>query len=145
MLDGPLPPPVWPNTVCLVPFSAEFAEATHALLRSAYAQGNGSVGSFAEWWQSLSTDGEYDPALCFLACDQNGKPVGLAQCWTSAFIKDLAVAPAWQHRGVGSALLSSAFQAFRDRGAACVDLKLQSDNISALRFYVRHGMFRATD
>ena len=72
--------------------------------------------------------------------DGNGI-AGVAQCWTSAFVKDLAVRPRLRRRGLGSALLLQAFRTFRERGAAFVDLKVVADNLSgALRLYRSHGM-----
>ena len=81
-------------------------------------------------------DSEYDPTLCFLAANEQDEIVGVAQCWTSAFVKDLAVAPAMRRQGLGAALLSHAFRAFAERGVPSVDLKVDADNPSgALRLY----------
>ena len=80
------------------------------------------------------------PALCFVATDKEGRTVGVAQCWTSAFIKDLAVQPDRRGQGLGSALILEALQAFRQRGATHVDLKVDPENPSgALRLYRSHG------
>jgi ribosomal protein S18 acetylase RimI-like enzyme len=141
-LAEPLPPPLWPEGVGLVPFEPErHALRIHALLKAAYAGGGGYVEPFGIWWPSLKNDPEYDPALCLVATDEQGEIAGVAQCWTTAFIKDLAVAPTWRRRGLGSALLLEAFHAFRARGAAHVDLKADAHNPSgAVRLYRRHGM-----
>ena len=64
----------------------------------------------------------------------------MAQCWTSAFIKDLAVHPRARRRGVGRALMLMAFHAFAKRGATHVDLKVREENASALRLYRDLGM-----
>lgn len=136
------PSPTWPQGVRLVPFEPEpHAQKVHALLVAAYAQGGGYVEPFAIWWPSLRDDAEYDPALCLVAADTQGEVAGAAQCWTSAFVKDLAVRPDFRRRGLGSALLLESFRVFRERGAAFVDLKVDSDNPSgAVRFYRSHGM-----
>ncbi|MFW6027727.1 MAG: GNAT family N-acetyltransferase, partial [bacterium] len=63
-----------------------------------------------------------------------------AHCWTTGFIKDIAVAPAYRRRGVGRALMAEIFRAFHRRGAAWVDLKVQADNHSAIAFYEAIGM-----
>ena len=140
-LADPVPAPVWPSGIRLVPFEPErHAEAVHALLVEAYARGGGTVEPFAIWWPGLRDNSEFDPALCFLAVDAGDQVVGAAQCWTSAFIKDLAVSPALRRHGLGSALLHQVFHAFRERCAASVDLKVHSDNPSgALRLYRSHG------
>jgi ribosomal protein S18 acetylase RimI-like enzyme len=90
----------------------------------------------------LKGDAEYDPALCFIAVDDQDQIVGVAQCWTSAFLKDLAVSLAFRRRGLGSALLLTVFQAFQERGAEFVDLKVEADNpTGAVRLYGSHGMW----
>jgi len=140
-LSQPSPSPAWPQGTCLVPFMPrEHAQKVHALLVRAYAQGGGYVEPFPIWWTSLRDDAEYDPALCLIAVNGRGDLVGIAQCWTSAFIKDLAVDPAYRRRGLGSALLLETFRTFRERGAPFVELKVHADNPSgAARLYRAHG------
>jgi ribosomal protein S18 acetylase RimI-like enzyme len=136
-LTDPVPEPVWPSGIRLVTFDPErHAEKIHALLVEAYARGGGYVEPFAIWWPSLQDDSDYDPALVFVAADRQDGIVGVAQCWTSAFVKDLAVAPSMRRQGLGAALLHHAFRVFRERGAAGIELKVHSDNPSgALRLY----------
>lgn len=116
------------------------APEVHARLDHAYRKGGGVVPPFEVWWQDLRGDAEYDPMLVFLAVDQGGVVIGVAQCWTSAFVKDLAVAEHWRRRGVGEALLTHVFAAFQTRGAGHVDLKVEADNAAALRLYGRLGL-----
>ncbi len=117
------------------------ARDLHALFRAAYAGGGGRVDTFDMWWPALRDDPEYDSALVFLALDDAGRMIGGAQCWTSAFVKDLAVAEVWRCKGVGKALLMNAFACFRLRRAAFVDLKAEADHPSgAAGFYRRLGM-----
>lgn len=133
--------PVWPAGFSVRTFTAADARAVHDLMQLAYAQGGGSVDHFDAWWPALRDDAEFDAALCFLAIDPAGEIVGAAQCWTSAFVKDLVVHPAARRQGLAEALLLTAFQAFRRRGAARVDLKVETDNpTGALRLYRRMGM-----
>jgi len=136
-LTAPVPKPAWPAGIRLAPFEPDrHAQWVHALLVEAYARGGGYVEPFAIWWPSLRDDSEYDPALVFMAANEQGEIVGVAQCWTSAFVKDLAVVPAMRRQGLGAALLCRAFHVFRDRGAAFVDLKVEAHNPSgALRLY----------
>lgn len=133
-LRQPLAVPVWPEGVALRPFSADDAPPVHAVMELAYAHGCGAVAPFQDWWTALSADQDYDPALCFVAWAED-RPVGVAQCWRSAFVKDLCVHPAWQGRGIGRALLLIAFRTLRNRGAKFVDLKVQADNAAAIRVY----------
>jgi ribosomal protein S18 acetylase RimI-like enzyme len=136
-LAEPVPEPLWPAGIRLVPFESDRqAQKIHALLVEAYSRGGGYVEPFGVWWPSLRGDSEYDPALCFVAANERNEIVGVAQCWTSASVKDLAVAPAMRRNGLGSALLCHAFQVFRDRGAPYVELKVDAANPSgALRLY----------
>jgi ribosomal protein S18 acetylase RimI-like enzyme len=136
-LADPVPDPVWPAGIRLVPFEPDqHAEAVHALLVAAYARGGGTVEPFAIWWPSLRDDSDYDPDLVFVAADERDGIVGVAQCWTSAYVKDLAVAPPMRRQGLGAALLHHAFRSFRDRGSPHIDLKVHADNPSgALRLY----------
>jgi ribosomal protein S18 acetylase RimI-like enzyme len=140
-LRAPIAAPVWPDGVALRPFTTADAPAVHVLLRLVYANGGGSVGPLAEWWAALAADSEYDPALCFTVWSGDTL-IGAAQCWTSAFVKDLVVHPDWQRRGVGKVLLMTAFQTFRNRGASSVDLKVQANNAGAIRFYENLQMVR---
>lgn len=141
ILDETPAPPRWPAGVTLAGFSAESACAVHHLMAIAYAQGGGMIGTFDAWWDALIADTEFDPALCFIAKNAEAAIVGVAQCWTSAFVKDLAVHPAWRRRGIGEALMLQIFAAFKARGAKSVALKVLIDNPSgALRLYRRLGM-----
>ena len=106
-LADAIPEPLWPSGIRLVPFEPDrHAQKVHALLVEAYSRGGGYVEPFAIWWPSLRDDSEYDPTLCFLAANEQDELVGVAQCWTSAFVKDLAVDPAMRRQGLGAALLS---------------------------------------
>ena len=136
-LREPVPEPVWPAGIRLVTFDPErHAGKSHALLVEAYARGGGYVEPFAIWWPSLQGNSEYDPGLVFVAADRHDEIVGVAQCWTSAFVKDLAVASSMRRQGLGAALLHHAFRVFHARGATGVELKVHADNPSgALRLY----------
>jgi ribosomal protein S18 acetylase RimI-like enzyme len=117
------------------------AQAIHALLSRTYADAGDTLPPFSEWWTKLSGDEEFDPELCFVAVDAEEKVAGVAQCWTSAFLKDLAVRADARRLGLGEALLTHCFAVFRRRGAEHLDLKVEIDNpTGALRLYERSGM-----
>ena len=140
-LRAPVQPPRWPEGVSLLAFDPErHAGSIHSLLSKAYAQGGGTITNFESWRAGLCDDAEYDPALVFLAAATAEMVVGAAQCWTSGFIKDLAVAAPWRRRGVGEALWLHAFAVFRARGARHIDLKVEAGNEDALRLYRRNFM-----
>lgn len=141
-LRVPFPAPQWPPGIALVPFhSEEDAPACHALLLQAYSAGGGDIASsFEEWWRITANDSEFDPELLFVAKTGDGDIGGLALCWTSGFVKDIVVHPAYRQQGIGKALLLQAFMVLRHRGHSHVGLKLRSDNRSgARRLYDRLG------
>jgi ribosomal protein S18 acetylase RimI-like enzyme len=110
------------------------ARAAHAVLALGYWGGGGGAPKFGKWWSQLRKDPEYDPALCFVAVDRNDV-VGMIQCWTTAFVKDIAVHPRARRRGIGRALMLTAMAAFKARGATHVDLKVMEENEPAQQLY----------
>ncbi len=139
-LDAAFPPPEWPAGFSSRTLLPEDAPEVHRLLQLAYAQTR-DIPEYAAWWAGLSGDSEFDPALCFLAFDAQGRLAGAALCWTSAFLKDLAVRPEARRFGLGENLLRLVFSAFRERGASAVDLKVDAGNADAIRLYERAGMY----
>lgn len=138
-LDQPIPAPIWPaGFSCHTMFDKDAAEI-HALLDWAF---EGYSLDMPGWWTRLSMDDEFDPLLCFLVREGSGRLVAVAQCWKSAYLKDLAVAPAMRRLGLGENLLRQVFGVFRDRGARAVDLKVEAHNAPAIRLYERMGMHR---
>lgn len=136
-------PLLWPAGVSVQTAGAKpdkkFLQAAHAVLGPGYWEGGGGAPIFRQWWKALHKDKEYDPALFFIATDAEGV-AGIVQCWTSAFIKDLAVTPRMRRRGLGRALMLHAFHAFAARGAQRVDLKVREDNAAAIALYKSLGM-----
>ncbi|RYE58336.1 MAG: GNAT family N-acetyltransferase [Hyphomicrobiales bacterium] len=141
-LDTPVALPPIPEGLTLMPLWQTRPVDLHTLLRESYATGGGAVGDFESWWWPLVEDEEFDPNLVIIATD-GARPVGLIQCWTSGFVKDLVVTPTLREHGLGSYLLNAAFARFQQRGAPQVDLKVKISNLSAQRFYRRHGMVPA--
>ncbi|WP_419712936.1 GNAT family N-acetyltransferase [Pseudomonas sp. NFX224] len=129
----------WPTGIQLIDYRPELAEAVHRLMELGYRDGGGQVPTLELWQQKFETDPEYDPALCFIALDGEGV-VGVCQCWTSAYIKNLVVHPRAQREGLGRALLLHAFNVFQLRREGFVDLKVLEDNRRARRLYERVGM-----
>lgn len=138
-LVGKIETPAWPPGVHCRTLEKRDAKSAHAVLAAGFWEGGGGAPIFRQWWSQLQKDSEFDPSLFFLAIDR-GQIVGLAQCWTSAFVKDLAVLPRVRRIGVGRALMLTAFHTFASRGAAFVDLKVREENLSAQRLYHDLGM-----
>ncbi|HEX6001917.1 MAG TPA: GNAT family N-acetyltransferase [Hyphomicrobiaceae bacterium] len=140
-LTEALAPPTCPAGYRVRTFAADDATTVHRLLEVGYAEGGGHVAAFSEWWPSLRDDDDFAEDLCFLALDERQDIVGVAQCWTTAFIKDLVVHPLARRRGIATLLLTRVFWEFRRRGATHVDLKVQRDNpTGAVLLYKAHAM-----
>lgn len=138
-LIGSLPAPQWPADTRLDHYRDELAPAIHAVLRMTQDQGGGRVASLDEWRQQFTTDAEFDPTLCLVASNRDGI-LAVAQCWTSAFIKNVSVHPCAQGQGLGRALLLHTFQVFKQRGEPYVDLKVLEGNHRARQLYESAGM-----
>ena len=138
-LTASLPAPQWPANTRLDHYRDELAPAIHAVLRMTQEQGGGRVASLQAWRQQFVTDAEFDPTLCLVASNADGI-LGVAQCWTSAFIKNLSIHPCAQGQGLGRALLLHTFHVFKQRGEPYVDLKVLETNQRARQLYESAGM-----
>ncbi len=134
-----MPDAQWPAGTEWSAYREELAPAVHQLMQLGQLEGGGRVPPLEEWQQRFVSDPEYDPSLCFVACDAGGV-VGVAQCWTSAYIKNLVVHPRLQGLGLGRALLLHAFSVFQQRREGFVDLRVLEDNLRARRLYESVGM-----
>ena len=116
-------------------FNAELAPSVHELLLF----GCGNVPDYDAWSSAFFNDAEFDPNLCFIVADDQGV-IGVAHCWTSAFLRDLVVHPRARRQGLARALVHHAFAVFHLRGEACLDLKVLETNDPARRLYETSGM-----
>jgi ribosomal protein S18 acetylase RimI-like enzyme len=136
-LDAALEAPAWPAGHVMRTLAMGDEGSLHRLLLEV---GWEIEPNLDDWWTKRSGDAEFDPGLCFVAFDPAGRMVGAACCWTSGFLKDLAVHPAARRRGLGEALVRHVLQAFRARGVDHVDLKTNRlDSAAAIRLYERLG------
>ena len=137
---------VLPHDIVDVGFDpARHARAARALLNEAYAGGGGDVVDDETWWARLSEDEEYDPEAVFvLEQASSGRMVGFAQCWTSGFVKDIAIAKTHRRLGVGAYLISRVTRHFKAKGLKTISLKVTRDNPSgAIAFYESLGFSEA--
>lgn len=118
-----------PAGVRITPWLYDAVRQTHALLDACYRIGGGSVDPFDDWLDWFTSDAEFDPESCFLAWSGQ-ELVGVALCWSSAFVKDLCVAAHFRRRGLGFALLGLAMLHFRQAGAPRLELRSHVDNPS---------------
>jgi mycothiol synthase len=160
-LHAPPPAPVWPDAVRCRTFAPgrdeEVAWRTH---QAAFADVPTHLAlDLDEWLEDrVRRDPAFDPRLTFLATTGHGtdnEVVGLAVCREGVegvvedgWIRDLGVLPAWRRRGIGIALLRTAFAAFRERGLTGVALEVDDVTVEgAVALYRRAGMriVRRTD
>lgn len=138
-LSGAIETPRWPAGVTVRTLGPKpdrkLAQAAHAVLEAGFWQGGGGAPIFRQWWKALRKDFEFDPSLVFLAIER-GEVIGIAHCWTSAFVKDLAVHPRARRCGIGRALMLTVFQAFALKNVPHVDLRVREENAAAIALYL---------
>jgi mycothiol synthase len=149
--------PAPPRGVAIRPFDrGRDAGAAHAMLEAAFASHFGWVSRSLEEWAAHRLESEdFDSALWFVAVDgtpgagaeqpaEQGRVIGLVSGMVTGnegFIATLGVHPSSQGRGVGTALLRTAFRAFARRGLLDVSLEVDSENeTGAVAVYERVGM-----
>lgn len=142
MLAGAVFEPRWPSGISLKTLSGDDAERVardaHRLIAEAF---DDMPRDFESWWAWLSGDDDFDPELVFVAYGPDSRPLGVAQCWRSGYLKDLAVTPQARGQGLGEALVLQVFATFQARGVLHVDLKTNLiANAAAARLYLRLGM-----
>ena len=145
-LNGPPPPPRWPEGVVAAAFRRGSEDAAvHECLEEAFAEEWTHVSETLEAWQERKfSDPRFDPALWLIARDGDAV-CGIALCtpgqFGMGFVNTLGVRAAWRGRGLGLALLHGAFGLFWARGERRIGLGVDSENpTDAQRLYERAGM-----
>ena len=138
-LKKQVPPAPWPDGISCTSLTLRRSLQAHSLLAQSRLLDEGSWLNHRDWLDAFEHNPEFDRSRCFLAID-NDRVVGLITCWTSAFIKDLAVHPDYQNRRIGAALLSHLFVHLARCGEAMVDLKVLENNLIARRLYEKSDM-----
>lgn len=138
-------------------FRPEDSRATFHALLDAFRDHWGFVEptNFDEEWERWEhvtiKESSFVPSLYFLAEDEaSGEIAGIALCRTKGWsdpdlgwVDDLGVRRAYRKKGVGLALLQTAFRAFWERGQKNVGLGVDATNLTgALRLYERAGMYQ---
>ena len=144
-----LPPaPELPADVTLRTFRAdEDDRAVYELMSAAFSEDPDFVPAPFEAWRARLVDTEtFDPNLWFLL-EADGELVGAAICFPfldGGWVQGIAVRRDRRRRGLGHALLVTAFGAFWERGRRRVGLEVDADNpTEARRVYERAGMREA--
>lgn len=148
-LDAPVPEPRWPDDVTVRHPRATDDEDVWRVHEAAFADHPEHVPTpLADFLhERLVRDPHADRSLWWLACSDAG-PVGICLARAGSpeapghgHIRDLAVHPDWQGRGIGLALLRTAFGAFIARGLTAADLEVDDITLEgAVGLYRRAGM-----
>ncbi len=145
-LDDTVPAPETPDGVTIRFFDLEHdARETHRVIGAAFEDNirRRPFESFEEWEAHEIDRKAFDPTLWFVA-EAEGRIVGAIVCpdyEDEGWIRQLAVARDWRGRGIGSALLLTAFGEFKRRGRTTSALVVDSWNqTGAKAVYERLGM-----
>lgn len=119
----------------------QHSKPARRLLNEAYANGGGKIVDHDVWWSSLSNDEEYSPETTLvLVKAATGQMVGFAQCWTSAFVKDIAVEKTHRRLGLGAYMILRLSRHFQAEGFKSIGLKVTHDNPNGtVQFYQELG------
>jgi mycothiol synthase len=145
-LDGPPPPPEWPEGIEVSTFDLAEARELHAAREEAFADEWEHVAEpFERFEQQRLRSERLDPTLWWVARDGDEIAGVLLAAWKThgdaGWIASLGVRRPWRRRGLGLALLRQAFVEFHRRGERLVQLGVDAQSpTGATRLYERAGM-----
>ncbi|MCB2209501.1 GNAT family N-acetyltransferase [bacterium] len=152
-LDKTLPAPKVPEGITIAPIrlDEELEDAVRAL-DDGFADHWGHVHrsleeSLKQWKHIIETSDDFDPTLWYLAKDGN-EIAGVCACSQKVtedpdmgWVNQLCVLRPWRRRGLGLALLQTAFNEFHRRGKQRVGLGVDASSLTnATRLYEKAGM-----
>jgi mycothiol synthase len=145
-LDDTVPEARVPEGVRIRPFDRERdARETHRVIGAAFEDNvrRRPFESFEEWEAHEINRKAFDPTLWFVA-EADGRVVGAVVCPDyegEGWIRQLGVLRDWRSRGIGTALLLTAFAEFKRRGRSDSALVVDSWNRTGAKgVYERLGM-----
>ena len=152
-LDHPPQEPVIPEGLRIVPIDLD-----HELEQAILAMDEGFQDHWGhvsqppeelleQWEHFLENDKDFDPSLWFLA-KEGDQIAGICRCSGKTvedpemgWVNQLCVRKPWRRRGLGMALLLTAFNAFYGRGKARAGLAVDASSLTnATQLYERAGM-----
>jgi ribosomal protein S18 acetylase RimI-like enzyme len=145
-LDGPPPPPEWPEGIEVSTFDLAEARELHAAREEAFAdEWNHVEEPFEHFERRVLQSGRLDPTLWWVARDRGEIAGFLLAAWKThgdaGWIASLGVRRPWRRRGLGLALLRHALGEFHRRGERLVQLGVDAASpTGATRLYERVGM-----
>jgi mycothiol synthase len=144
--DGSPAPPVLPDGVSIRVGTDSEADLPllHEMINDTFAEHwNFTPRTYEEFSSSIRQRDDFDPTMWFFA-EEEGATVGALMgqlAGEHGWIADLGVKKAHRKRGLGEALLRTAFVMFYERGYRSVGLGVDTGNeTGAVRLYERVGM-----
>src|SRR4051812_17553812 len=114
-------------------------EAVMTLERELFSED--AWGDTMFWSELAQRDTRY-----YIVATEKDKIIGYAGLCAYArdtsYVQTIAVAPAWQGKGLGTRLLETLLAEADRRGCRQVDLEVRADNETAIQLYERHGFAR---
>jgi GNAT superfamily N-acetyltransferase len=142
-LTADLPEPTWPEGIVLRTADlTQDAHIIHQLVQTAFHLPGREPQPFAEWYAFMVRPDIFHPDLWFLAMSGE-EMIGVSLCFSYpdiGWVRQLAVLPEWQGRGLGAALLHHSFQEFKRRGFQLAGLTVESGRPNSYAFYQKVGM-----
>ena len=141
----PTSPPVWPDGVTVRPVTLDDAAVLGELTRDTFADHPGDNDFTDEEMAHHLAEHDARLDISLVASDEHGS-VGTVLCFESGgggYVGVVGVRERLRGRGLGTALLRHAFQAFADDGLPVVRLHVEQENTTgALGVYEAAGMRR---
>ena len=141
----PTSAPVWPDGISVRPLTPEDVAVVAEVSRDAFSEHQGDNELFDEEVAHYLAEEEARLDVSLLATDDQG-PVGTVLCFDmtdGGYVGVLGVRSRGRGRGLGTALLRHALQAFADDGRPVVRLHVEQDNTTgAVGVYESAGMRR---
>ena len=143
-LDAPPPVPDPAPGIVIRPVTPEDLPVVHEVQQESFASHFDFVrASYDTWRKTFVESASYRPELWWIAEDE-GRPVGILigqRHDENGWVKTVGVLDSARGKGVGTALLLTAFNAYRAAGMPRVGLGVDSDNTTgAMGLYERIGM-----
>ena len=152
-LDQAPPEPIIPDGLTIVPIDLETElRDTLVAMDEGFADHWGHVERpiedvLEQWRHHLEQDEDFDPSIWYLAKDGD-QIAGICRCSNKitedpdmGWVNQLCVRKPWRRRGLGMALLQTAFKEFYRRGKKRVGLGVDASSLTnATRLYTKAGM-----
>lgn len=143
-LDGPPPEPMWPAGFEVSTLQPGEEAILHAVTEEAFADHWGYEPRDLDHWRTTAFEAEWwDPSLVYLV-REGDEVVASEMCafrFGSGWVNTLGTRRRWRGRGLGRALLETAFAEFYRRGERRVTLAVDAGNeTGATHLYESVGM-----